>query len=398
MPGTPTIVTTAVGQAQVPANTSQVRIVADKMPTLNENVARLASLVMKVSKKAVANTTFGHNEQEALPFLFTWNGATESTASTSLLKASFTNGAAVVAEDILFNPRQDSKERMCMTVDSTTFTVKRNIEGGTGLLKNGDTLIRIGNARGEGVTTARASKTTSESFKTFYLQNLNWTKKLTEIAVGVKTYNDPRRVNEHKKMGIEAKLDLEFMLMFGYSSADIGTALTSWAAPTSMGLDQHCEAGGNVTSVAMLTYDEIESALEAPYGYGAVEGFTMFCSPFVAKVINGFARQQTQIRQDETTYGQRFKVLNTTYGDVNIVPLPLLTGNYLKGLAWFVPNPLSDYIIHRFFAGNGQNHDFRVLMGTQAAQSQNVEDEMRTWCGYEFYENYKFAKIHGVVG
>lgn len=367
------------------------------MPTFNEKVARLASLAMKFSKKPVGDTAFGHNEQEPLPYIFTYNGATETSAGTTLTVANFTNGSALIEDDILFNPNPAGIERLSVaSAPSTTFTAIRNIGGGSSFLRTGDQLIRIGNAREEGVTTARAAKTTVETFIQFYLQNLNWTKKFTEVAIAAEVYTDPTRVNEHKKMMIEMMLDLELMLYFGVSSADIGG--TSFAQPSSYGLHQHITAGGNVSSATVLTFDEIEALLETPYEYGATEGFDMWCSPFIARQVNAIMRGQLETTMDETTYGTKVKRLVTTYGDVDVQPLPLLRGPYLKSIAWFTPKPLTEYIMHRFLAGNGQSHDFKMFMNTQADESQLVQDEARTWCGYEFYENYKFAMFNRIIG
>ena len=392
----PTIATT-VGRSTLTANTKRVVQIAKRMPTLHENVARLSSLAMKVSKKPVGDTAFGHNEQEPLPYIFTFNGATESSAGTTLTVANFTNGSAIIEDDLLFVPRPDSLEVISVaSAPSTTFTAIRNVGGTTAVLKQGDTLIRIGNAREEGVTSARAAKTTVEEFKQFYLQNYNWTKKFTEVAIAAEVFNDPTRVNEHKKMMIEMKIDLELGLYFGQSSADIGG--TTFAQPASLGLHQHITNGGNISSATILTFDEIEALLETPYNYGATEGFLCACSPFFARQVNAMARGQLQTSRDEKIYGNRIKSLETTYGDVDIMPLPLLRGSHLKSIAWFIPKPFGEYIFHRYLAGNGQNHDFKIIENTQADDSQLVQDEARTWCGYEFYENYKFAMFNRVIG
>ena len=396
MPGTPTIQTTK-GRSSIPANTSRVIQIAKQMPTLHEKTARLASLAMKVSKKPVGDTAFGHNEQEPLPYIFTYNAASESSAGGTLTVANFTNGSALIEDDILFNPNPLGIERMHISnAPTTTFTVDRNIGGGSSFMRTGDQLIRIGNAREEGVTTARAAKTTVETFIQFYLQNLNWTKKFTEPAIAAEVYNDPTRVNEHKKMMIEMMLDLELMLYFGVSSADIGG--TSFAQPSSYGLMQHIQAGGNISSATVLTFDEIEALLETPYEYGATEGFDFWCSPFIARQVNGISRGQAELTQDETSYGMLTKRLTTTYGPVDINPLPLLRGPYLKSIGFFTPKPFGDYIIHRFLSGNGKSHDFKMYLNTQAEESQLVQDEARTWCGYEFYENYKFAMFNRIIG
>lgn len=394
--GSPTLTSGAKGRAAIPANTSRIIQIAKKMPTLYEDVARLSSLTMKFSKKPVGDVAFGHNEQEPLPYLFTYSGATETSAGTTLTVANFTNGSALLQDDLLFNPRWDSLERISISNDpTTTFTAIRNIEGGTGLLNNGDTLIRIGNAREEGSTAARASRMTTEEFKQFYLQCVNWTKAFTEPGIAAAQWNDPLRVNEHKKMMIEMKIDLELLLYFGYSSADIGG--TTFGQPTSYGLHQHAMAGGNVSTASYMTFPEVENLLETPYNYGATQGFVCACSPFIAKLFNGIARGQTELSQAETSYGIRLKTLTTTFGDVDILPLPLLKGAHLKSIAWFIPKPMDEYIIHRFLSGNGENHDFQMFMNTQNKESQRPQDEARTWMGYEFYENYKFAVMNRIV-
>lgn len=394
--GSPTLTSGAKGRAAIPANTSRVVQIAKKMPTLYEDVARLSSLTLKTAKKPVGDLAFGHNEQEPLPNTFVYSGADETSAGATLTLAQFTNSSTWIEDDILFNPRWDSLERLSLSgTPSTTVAAIRNIQGTTGLLKNGDTLIRIGNAREEGATSARASRMTTEEFKQFYLQCLNWTKAFTEPGIAAEQWNDPLRVNEHKKMMIEMKIDMELMLYFGYSSADIGG--TTFGQPSSYGLHQHVLAGGNISSAQYLTFPEVENLLETPYNYGQTQGWICACSPFIAKLFNGIARGQAELSQSETSYGMRLKTLTTTFGDVDIMPLPLLKGPHLKSIAWFIPKPFGDFIMHRYLSGNGFNGDFELMMNTQTKESQRPQDEARTWMGYEFYENYKFAGFNRIV-
>lgn len=387
-PPNPTI-QTSKGLSSI-LSTSQVLQVSRYMPTLYEKVARLTTLALKESKKPVANTTFGHNESQPLPFMITFNGTTETSAGGTLTVADFTNGSVVLEDDLWFNP--DGKEVFHVSnAPTTTFTADRNIGGGSQVLKNGAKLYRIGNTREEGATSARASKTTQETWKQFYLQQHNWTKKFTDVSIGVETYFGPVRVNEHKKMMIEAKLDLELGGYFGKVSSDVGG--TTWAQPTAQGLDQTIEGGGNVRSYVNLTFDEIEACLRDQFAYHA-EGWDCWAGVRAGQRINGFTRGHLQMTQDETSYGQRVNRLHTTFGDVDIQILPLLAGPFLQDYLWFTPKPFGSYIFLRYFAGNGENHDFKMHLNTQANDSQTMQDELRVRLGWEYYEAYKFAKMY----
>jgi hypothetical protein len=393
---TPTITAGAAGRAGILA-TSLYPQIAKRMPTLNENVTPLISLSMKLSKKPVQSTVFGHNEDQPLPYLFQYNGATETTPGTTFTIAQFTNSGAWLEDDILFNPATGERLQIASAI-TTTCTVVRNFQGTTKLLTTGDQLIRIGNAREEGVTTARLARSTAEAFYTFYLQNLNWTKLWTEPEIAQALWTDPRKVIAHKKMMIEAKIDLEFAAYFGFHSADIGGA--SYAQPMGVGLDEWIERGGNINHLpnGILTFDEIEKGCEAPHSYGARDGFILFMGTRFSRIVNGFTRGQLQIRQDEKYYGSRINYLQTTYGDVDLVTLPLMSGGNLGGYAWLVPKPFENYVYLRYLSGNGVNGDFALKPNTHANDSQVVRDELRAWLGMEFYEYYKFAKFDGAQG
>ena len=393
---TPTIVAGAAGRAGILA-TSLYPQISKRMPTLNENVTPLVSMSLKLSKKPVQATVFGHNEDQPLPYSFQYHGATETTAGTSFTNAQFGNSGAWLLDDILFNTATGERMQIA-TYASPASTMVRNLQGTTKLLTTGDILLRIGNAREEGVTAARLARSTVEAFYTFYLQNLNWTKLWTEPEIAQATWNDPRKVRAHMMMAIEAKIDLELAAYFGYHSADIGG--TSFAQPMGVGIDEWIERGGNITHLAngVLTFDEIEKGCEAPFSYGARDGFILFMGTRFARIVNGFSRGQLQTRLDDNHYGGTIDYLKTTYGQVDLVTLPLMAGGNLGGYAWLVPKPFENYVYMRYLSGNGVNGDFKLIPNTQANDSQVVQDEMRAWLGMEFYEYYKFAKFDGALG
>lgn len=402
-PGTPTIVGGPArgGGARHSSNAEAKSLVIQldrRMPIIQQDAAILATMLMKTSKKKVGAQVWYHHEDELMPTTVTFTGDTETSADSSPLVIDFTNNKAIFEDVILWNPRSNVHILSTDTPDAYTtgdFAFTRDLYSvGSDLLVKGDVLKILSPAREIG-DDAPLARHTTEVLKTFGMQNIRHAKAITDVQEATETYHGNDRIRQNDKMAQEVKIQLELNIWFANYSADIGGS--TFEQPTMKGINSFVTS--NKTYIDLLTYPELEAALEAPSEYhGNGAGWFAFGGPKVMRIINGFGRDYLQTSVDDSVFGRRLSMLRTTFGDVELVNCPLFTGDYLSGMLFFVPKPIEDFIQLRYLAGNGTNHDFKLFRDQQQPSSELIVDEIKGKVGTELWEEPKWAAIWGIIG
>jgi len=369
-----------------------------RMSLLYEDVTPLTTISMKLAKKPVPSMVFYHREDQPLPHRLTYNAASETTALTQVVYANFNGGSSVIIKGkLLYIPRSGETIKINSDTTNQAANVSRDIYtvGGSPLLLQGDTVLVFSTAAMEGDTSFSA-RHTLEVLKTFGLQNFRYSSEITAGMESTETYHGADREYQRKKLGITAKIEWELTSLFGKYSADVGSG--SYRQSTTSGLNEHCTENLHAMPDGSFTYAEFENAMAKMARYHLNgKGWFYLCPLKHAQIINGWARSQAQTTLDKKTYGNRIKTLETTYGDVEILPHPLLYGSGLETTGWFIPKPWEEYIQCRYQSGNGKSHDWKIWPDVQANDSELIKDEIRGRYGLEFWDKSKFGKISNAL-
>lgn len=397
----PTIVKTAADYSTFLSQSVRIQM-ADEIPMLMEDVAKYTSLLMKLdARKPVPNAIWYHMEDELIPYIGRWNGATESTAATTLRTSSFTNGNRIFAGVTAYVPR--TKERMRFIGDpdgSLDCVVTRNLQGTSGLLQNQDLIIFMAPANSIGGTTP-LSRYIEPTLKTFRIQNAREAMRITDLGATTSVYGTPRRVRDQKKLMLSHKLGWELTLWFNYSvtgTYNWNGTLDSFPTYLTKGVLEFIQT--NLNSIQYLTYSDFEAAMEnAAMYHKSSAGWLAVCGSKAMRVINGWGRGLMDTTPGPNqTFGYTTKSVITSFGPVEFDWHPLFTGPYLEGIIVLIPKPITDFIQYRPLIGNGYNHSTKLYLNQQAPGSETFVDEVKTKAGIELWEEPKWAIIEGIEG
>lgn len=393
---TPTIGTTASDYSTFLSESVRIQM-ADEIPMLMEDVAKYTSLLMRLeSRKPVPNPVWYHMEDELIPYLGRWNGATETSAGTTLATASFSNGNRLFAGVTVYVPRSKERFRILTDPSSGNVTATRNLQGTAGLLVNGDLVVFMAPANTTGGTTP-LSRYIEPTLKTFRIQNAREAMRITDIGATTSVYGTPRRVRDQKKLMLQHKLGWELSLWFNFGTS--GT-YGSDTFPTYLTKGVMNFIQTNYNSIPYLTYADFEAALEnAAMYHKSSAGWLAVCGSKAMRVINGWGRNlMEETPGANKTFGYTTKSLITSFGPIELDWHPLFTGPYLEGIIVLIPKPITDFIQYRPLIGNGLNHSTKLYLNQQAPGSETFVDEVKTKAGIELWEEPKWAIIEGIEG
>lgn len=322
-----------------------VRSVADEIFLMEANAMPLTSLARGVNKIVVPSTKREWFEDEIFPEKVTLNGAVSSTATaggTDTITVDAPTGNYLAADDLLWNPDPAINElmRVVSVTNSTTVIVERGVGSSVAGHADNSTLVRIGNAMSQGSNTP-AYKQTLEVMRTNYIQRFRKAFAVTKEAMHSSVYGEQLIPYQKRKTLLELMREVEYANWFGVASAGDGLVENSNAASrqpnTADGLYEFIRANGtnNIVDVnGELTGSTLRSFIrdvflnKGPHEPGQK---VLFAAPSAISDLEGIPGSMTtgehmtmNVTPDTTKFGVKVQRWQTTFGEILIVPHPLL--------------------------------------------------------------------------
>lgn len=343
----------------------------------------LTVLLAKLSKRECFNPKFEWLEDEPVPWIATYTGATETSQGTSL---TVNDGNLFAANDLVKVFRTGEVFRVT-AVSGNTITVTRNWDGGASsrLLNNGDALFIIGDAQPEGAPLP-PSRVTKKQPQYNYTEIFRTPVKVTGTLEASKLYGGNERAYQRAKMGREHRMKIERALWFGTRQE-----LLSGDTPVRSTGGVFYFVTTNKTTLAneaAFTKAEFDKFLEQVFAYGSDERW-VFASPRMLTLINGFADSALRVltfevgRVRDRVYGIQITRYQGAHGIVNLVRTPLFkdyrTSGGVAGKVLVALDFDRDAAAYRYL----QSRDTKLLVDVVRDGTDALVDEYLTECGLQ---------------
>lgn len=362
----------------------------DAILLLQPDAAPLTVLTKRLGKSATINPDFNWAEDDLdVRFDAVNNSGGYNTSATTI---AVDTGTLFAQHDLVKNTRTGEVFRVT-AVSTNDLTVVRGVgNSGTGVAMNdNDELLILGSAQPEGDTSkpARSSTTTTQT---------GYTQIFREPVESTETWrHSDQVVSENdwdyqiRKSGIEHMKDIELAFLFGKASVD-----TSGSQPRRTTGGVIPQITTNVTAAGgALSEASFWAALRPAFRYGSKRK-TMFASPLVVSVLNGYARGKVQVvNQRDNTYGVNVTQYQSPHGLLNVVNHDLLEGSIYGGYAVIVDMEQAKY---RYLANSKGSRDTHLRTNIQAPDADTRKDEFLTECGLALGQQKTHALLTGITG
>jgi len=265
-------------------------------------------------------------------------------------------------------------------VAGDTITVGKELSGATGSadVANNEIFI-IGNAFEEGAGLA-SERYTVKAEKSNYTQIFKTTYGLTGTALSTKTLieEDEMRYQRRKQLAEHAVM-IEYAFLFGKKAIDLTGSNPKRYTGGILSFIQ-TNAAANVNSEAAFN-----DFLEKAFAHGSSTKY-MFASPKVLSMIDSWAMNKVQIKDQTTKYGLRIREYTSTHGTLYLVRHDLLQGNRYGNYAIVLDMP---NVTYRYLEGR----DTTLTKDVQAPGDDQKKEQLLTEAGLEL----KNEETHAVM-
>jgi hypothetical protein len=299
----------------------------------------------KLPKSSHSSWKVEFYEDRLQPWIYTFGAAATASATTLNIVNSST---MFQAGQKLFIP-STREQVLCQVAPSADDGTGSTYERGTGgspmaAIANGAIAVDMGMAGKEFGEAPEARRTTPQA-RTFWAQWLDgYVVESSWMAhtQAEKTSKIDRAYQQMKQMA-KYKLDIEHNIFFSFGSSNL-TAAASTLRPGMSGILQEImNHGGTVRQMQTFTIADLEDFLISMQRYHK-GSWSMYCGPLVKRAMNNWPRSYFEISQSEKFFGNDIQTIVTAFGNVSIFNEPWWTEPGMAGMAFFIPNPVNEYI------------------------------------------------------
>lgn len=375
--------------------------VADELLRLTKDVAPLTYITRQARKESVKDTTFFWFDDDLAPFVV--GSATNETTPGTTVTLSTGHVTRVRVNDVLFNPRTGEYMLVTGVNDANNqITVVRGFAGSTATnLNNTDQLVIVAGAWPEGTGAPTFVRTVRRRFEN-YTQIFKRSFSVTGTQMAVQTLYGPEVAYQERKIIDEFALEIERACIFGVRSRAVDSATGterrttdgvlamlgwSWANSTA-----NCPVLNNTT----FNLASWVSFFKEVFWLRPEERRVLIASPeLIQRIVLDFSTGvtgQTIFRdQSEKTYGLAINVLQLQFGELNLVPHPLLrAAGKVKGIV-LAPSMLA----YRYLEANGVSRD--IFRQVKPLENQAAEDVMTVNFVAELGFQLRVPEMHGII-
>lgn len=310
------------------------------------------------------------------------NGAGYTSSATALI---VDNGSYHTPNETFLVSRTGEQLRV-QEVNGNTLTVVRGSNAAA--LLDDDEIIVIGTAFAEG-TLSPDAVTSNQTTLYNYTGILKTAIEITDTQANSGSENSPKDWDhQSNKAGLEHRRDLEYNYWHGVRSE---STVNGKPLRTSGGVFQY--ATENVSSaLGTLTEAEFWNALVDVFRHGSDVKFG-FASPFVINILNGFARSNIQVVQNDVVskYGVKIFEYITPFGTLRLVQNKNFEGTVFKGY-------LTVLDLKAIRKRHMANRDTSIETNIQENDRDGRKDQWKSEVGLEFGEAKKHGHLTGITG
>jgi len=395
----PTIVTTQSGNYNVQSAQRKYDVskaIARYMP----DAAPFTVLLKNLNSASVIDSTFKVLEEQPQP----WADAVNAGAGYTAAALTFVvdHSTYFKAQDLIKNERTGEVMKVTtVTTATNTLTVIRSYGTTAAAIGLDNDPIRILGGAYEDGSAMGAVRMVKVDSNTNYTQRFKEPIQLPDTIMNTDLYGEPELQRLRKSKGIAHLIKIENALLFGekaiYNPVSAGTfattaeecrataGLLSWISSNVKTLgDGSLAGGGSLTEADFNTW--LEDVMKFPGGQGSAKR-TLFASPRLCSVIDGWGRDKLQTVPSDETYGIAVKEYKSSHGVINIIKHPLLDGAYYGsyGIVADMKNVGYRYL-------QGLDTKLYVDISNRATTSGQV-DQYESECGLYL----ALEALHGVI-
>lgn len=336
----PTIVTTLSGYQNV-QSAQRKYDVADRILRYLPDAAPFTVLLKNLNSASVIDATFKILEEQPQPWADAINnGAGYSAVATSVV---VDHASYFKTQDLVKNERTGEifKVNAAPTVATNTLgTIIRGYAGTTAAaILDNDPLRILGGAFEDG-SAASAVKVVRVDSNTNYTQRFKESLQVPDTIMSTELYGEPELDRLRKSKGIAHLLKIENALIHGGKAlynTTTAIATTSEELRTTGGIlfwlssNIKTLGDGTLAGGAGLTESDFNIWLEDLMKYPGPSGTnkkTLFASPRLCTVIDGWGRDKLKVLPSDETYGIAVKQYVSSHGTINIIKHNMLDGAY----------------------------------------------------------------------
>ena len=339
-PNYPTIIGTGASSNSYATNEKPV----DMTPEMAQNYMGLTpatAILTRVSNaRRAQNVQFDWIIEEVMPHKVTFDHASESGSGNTTI---YCNDYKLLGyHDQLYVPRTGEVMHVGAAVSSSSITVRRGV-GDTSEtnLEAGDTIFILANAQEEGLSAIDTSRMAVNSRDYNYTQIITEMVNTTNSADNESTYfggAGSKRERNQFKMNYNLRIKTELAIMLNYrENYTSGTlpqrsmgGFLQWLATGPNVLDLSGGSGGVLTESALDSF-----LADIKNTHPDMLSLACFASyQFISKISSMF-KDKIRISPNTTTFGLNIDRYFGAMG-LDLIPAPLLDGDYLGGTAFMV--------------------------------------------------------------
>lgn len=395
----PTIVTTQSGYQNV--QTAQRKYdVANRILRYLPDAAPFTVLLKNLNSAAVIDATFKILEEQPQPWADAINLAAGYTAAATSIVVD--HASYFKLTDLVKNERTGEifKVNAAPTVATNTLgTIIRGYAGtAAAAMLDNDPLRILGGAYEDG-SAASAVKMVKVDSNTNYTQRFKEALQIPDVMMSTELYGEPELDRLRKSKGIAHLIKIENALIHGGKALyNTGTAIATtseelrttggllyWLSSNIKTLGNGSLAGGDALTESDFNI-WLEDLMKFP-GPSGTNKKTLFSSPRLCTVIDGWGRDKLRTLPSDETYGIAVKQYISSHGTVNIIKHPMLEGAYYGSYGVMVDMSAVGYRYLRDL-----DTKLYVDISNRAAASGQV-DQYESECGLYL----ALEALHGVI-
>lgn len=359
---------------------------------LEPDAAPLLQISKSMSRLRANDSLFSwHNDQSEQRFDAVNNGAGYASGDTSIV---VDTGTAFAKHFLVYVPRTGELLQVD-SVSTNTLTVDRGVgPTAAAALVDNDPLLIVGVAGEEG-DDSEDPRSENPTKVDNYTQIFKTSVQASGSLLSSANESNPHdwRHQQKKKM-IEHKKDIEYAFLVG--GPDSLTGPDGLPQRTTGGILHYANVNRKDTGGA-TTEVEIEEWLRMIFRYGSPNK-TVFVSPLVLSVLNGFSAAKLNTVVGATTYG--VKVMNwvSGHGEIKLVKHNLLEGAVLGGYGIAVDFK-GGAVAYRYLHGEnapGGSRDTHIDENI-VSNVDGRRDQILTECGLQAGLPYVHGAITGIT-
>lgn len=396
----PTIRTAPVASDEHTTNKYKISM-HNSIALRDENKNPFTSILMRLKKKSIRNTTRRWLTDVFRPITDTLNGAVASIAETTW---TVDNPDFHQPGDLLqvFDSREVAE---VVSISGSDMTMLRNVVNASSgepgyptALLDEDYITRIGNTNREGAR-APGAKHTLEVEYSNVSQIQRTVLHLTNTHIQMLSNVEQPLPYELMKKTREHKDDLEFQHLFGMKPRTIASTGSTKAKRYAAGADWYLRKYGDasrVVSITTVTEDSFMDWIRHVYRYGESNKKTGFFPPILIDGIMRWAVNHLQVFTDTKVFGIDIKKWRHPHGpDLGIINHKRLEGPVEGGSAYnnafiFEFGDLSYcYVMGR---------DTALLTGREANDEDATKQELLTESCLEMLNFHFHGEMYGFTG